>query len=46
LNEDLSFQTVSAMGMTVEYENYAKDVDAACDLLLQFSQKVKSDEQI
>jgi len=46
LNEDLSFQTVSAMGMTVEYENYAKDVDAACDLLLQFSQKVKSDEQL
>ena len=46
LNEDLSFQTVSAMGMTMEYENYVKDVDAACDLLLQFSQKVKSDEQL
>jgi len=44
LNDDLSFQTISAMGITVEYEKYDKDVDAAGDLLLQFSQKVRSDE--
>ena len=44
LNDDLSFQTISAMGITVEYEKYDKDIDAAGDLLLQFSQKVRSDE--
>ena len=44
LNDDLSFQTISAMGITVEYEKYDKDVDAAGDLLLQFSQKVRSDD--
>lgn len=46
LNKDLSFQTISAMGLTVEYDKYIKDIDAAGDLLLQFSEKIKSDDAL
>jgi hypothetical protein len=46
LNKDLSFQTISAMGLTVEYDKYIKDIDAAGDILLQFSEKIKSDDAL